>query len=115
MAKAKGLAYGICAAIMLWVIISIVDVQIHNSDSSYEYSKANAIQLLIELGEYTSPKVKIKHTRVVDCDYCKVNGLYEVVCRDTDGNDWAYWSDTEMETNGYITLYIRKGEVIDAK
>lgn len=105
----------VCIGFVLWIVVSIVDVQIHNGNPNHEYSEANAIVLLTELGEMCSPKVETKCCLVTDCVYRNGNGLWEVVCCDTDGNEWAYWSDNPIKVSDIVQIYICRGEIIDAK
>lgn len=105
----------VCIGFMLWIVASIVDIQIHNGNPNHEYSRANAIVLLTELGEHISPKVETKCCLVTDCVYRNGNGLWEVVCQDIDGNEWAYWSDNPIKEDKLVQIYICRGEIIDAK
>lgn len=111
----RRIGYAVAVGFLVWVLMSIVDIDVHNGDSNHEYSEANAIVLLTELGEMCSPKVETKCCLVTDCVYRNGNGLWEVVCCDTDGNEWAYWSDNPIKENKLVQIYICRGEIIDAK
>lgn len=39
----------ICFAIIAWVILSIIDVNIHNGTPGYEYSDANIFKFLLDI------------------------------------------------------------------
>lgn len=39
----------ICFAIIAWIVLSIIDVNIHNGTSGYEYSDANIFKFLLDI------------------------------------------------------------------
>ena len=90
-AKIKATLYIICVALLLWVIISTMEVMFCNGNEDYTYSKVNCWVLLTSETETT--------VTVVEC--VPVGNYYEVTVEDSKGNLWAYYDD-EAKTIGTI-------------
>jgi len=97
----KKLVCGVAYAFLLWGVLSTVDVAIHNSDADYTYSKANLYEVLDRFAPtittYEQPCL------VVSCEMGK-DGLFEVVVRDINGNEYAYWDDNKQEPNDILDV-----------
>lgn len=86
--------------LLLWVVISTMEVIIHNGNENYEYSKAN---LWVLMTESTTETVT-----VVECT--PQGNYYEVTVEDSKGNLWAYYDDEPKEMGDTLRESYAKGE-----
>ena len=77
--------------LLLWVVISTMEVIFHNGNENYEYSKGN---LWVIMTETTTETVT-----VVEC--VPEGNYYEVTVEDSKGNLWSYYDD-EPQTMGAV-------------
>ena len=47
----KNIPYILCGGILLWGFLSMCEVVAHNMEPDYQYSKANAFGILMEIGD----------------------------------------------------------------
>lgn len=99
---------------MLWVLVSTIDINIHNGDSNHHYSATNFYEVLLAVDAQIKPPTTTEVVLVVDCSPTE-DGLYEVIVRDTDGNDWAYYDDTPQSIHDILTVTFREKEIVDVK
>lgn len=115
MAKVKGIVLMLLTLWALWVMVSTLDVCIHNGNPNYEYSRANFYEVLLAIDAQIKSPTETKVVLVVDCEYDKATGWYEVTVRDLDGNDWAYYDDEQQAVNDILTVTYREMEIIEVR
>lgn len=98
----KKLFYGIAIAMLVWVVLSTMEVQLHNLDVDYVYSKANIWAII------TTTEVQMK---VVNCEVIKETDEFEVTLEDIKGEQYAYY-DSEFQYNGWIKTVKLQGKAI---
>lgn len=120
---------GLGLGLAVWMITSTINVVAHNSESNYEYSKANfweatvvdsksetATEVITEeptTEETTKEETESTAVRVVVVDCVESYGDYEVTVEDAEGNLWAYY-DSEWLPNGYVLRATFNGdEIVD--
>lgn len=94
--------YGIVIAMLVWVVLSTMEVQIHNLDVDYVYSKANIWAIL------TTTETEMK---VVDCEIDKPTDTWLVTVEDIKGNQYSYY-DSDFQYNGWIKTVKLQGKII---
>lgn len=94
--------YGIVIAMLIWVIASTMEVQLHNLDKGYVYSKANLWGIL------TTTTTEMK---VVDCEIDKETDTFEVTLENIKGEQYAYY-DSDFQYNGWIKEVKLQGKAI---
>ena len=108
----RRIGYTVAVVWMLWVLVSIVDIDVHNGNPNHHYSKANFVVLMCNI----APKAQIKEEvcLVVNCTQY-ANG-YEIVVRDLDGNEWAYMDSNYVRPNELIeVVFDGENRIVDAK
>lgn len=127
---------GLGLGLAVWMITSTINVVAHNSESNYEYSKANFWEATVDNNsdEITETETEVitevateekteqtteitseaSHTvRVVVVDCIESYGDYEVTVEDSEGNLWAYY-DSEWLPNGYpLRATFNGDEIVD--
>lgn len=94
--------YGVVIAMLTWVVLSTMEVQLHNLDVDYVYSKANIWAIL------TTTETEMK---VVNCEVVKETDEFEVTLEDIKGEQYAYY-DSEYQYNGWIKEVKMQGKQI---
>lgn len=98
--------YGVVIAMLIWVIASTMEVQLHNLDVDYVYSKANIWAIL------TTTETEMK---VVDCEVDAPTDTFLVTLEDIKGEQYAYF-DTDFQYNGWIKEVKMQGkQIVDVK
>ena len=98
--------YGVVIAMLVWVVLSTMEVQLHNLDTDYVYNKANIWAIL------TTKETEMK---VVDCEIDKATDTFEVTLEDIKGERYAYF-DTDFQYNGWIKEVKLQGKnIVDVK
>lgn len=106
------LGFAVAVGFLVWVLVSIVDIDVHNGNPNHEYSKANFVVLMCNI----APKAQIKEEvcLVVDCTQY-ANG-YEVCVRDLNGNEWAYMDSNYVCPNELIEVFFDgENRIVDVK
>lgn len=96
------IVYGIAIAMLIWIVVSTLEVQMHNLDVNYVYNKANIWAIL------TTTETEMK---VVDCEVVKETDEFEVTLEDIKGEQYAYY-DSEYQYNGWIKSVKMQGKTI---
>lgn len=100
------LMYGICGAIILWLIVSTVEVWVHNAtETEITYSKAN---VWVQVSSHTTDM------KVVDCQGYFTDD-YKVTVEDINGNQWAYIDTEPKELGTVLSITMSGDEIIDAR
>ena len=100
---------------LLWVLVSTIDIDIHNENPNHHYSVANFYEVLLTVDAQIKPSpTTTEVVLVVECSSTE-DGLYEVVVRDTDGNDWVYYDDTPQSIHDILAITFREKEIVDVK
>ena len=86
--------------LLLWVVISTMEVIFHNGNENYEYSKGNLWVIMTSESETT--------VTVVEC--IPEGNYYEVTVEDSKGNLWAYYDDEPKEMGDTLRESYAKGE-----
>ncbi len=86
--------------LLLWVVISTMEVIFHNGNENYEYSKGNLWVVMTE--------TKSETVTVVEC--IPEGNYYEVTVEDSKGNLWAYYDDEPKEMGTTLRESYAKGE-----
>lgn len=108
--KAK-IFYGICVAILLWLMASTIEVWTHNVKEAEEpYNKANAWAIVAEANAHKTQT----EMEVVDCQGVYSDD-YEVTVEDSNGNLWAYIDTEPKEIGSTLTITMDGDEIVDAK
>ena len=94
--------YGIAIAMLIWIVASTLEVQLHNLDVDYVYNKANLWAIL------TTTETEMK---VVDCEIDKPTDTWLVTVEDIKGNQYSYY-DSDFQYNGWIKTVKLQGKVI---
>lgn len=114
MAKVKGIVLALLTMWFVWVMVSTVDVCVHNGNPNYEYSRANFYEVLLAIDAQIKSPTETKAVLVVDCT--KYANGYEVVVRDLDGNDWAYIDSDYVCPNEVIeVVFDGENRIVDVK
>lgn len=96
------LFYGMIIIMLGWIVVSTIEVQIHNLDVDYVYSKANIWAIL------TTTETEMK---VVDCEIDKPTDTWLVTVEDIKGNQYSYY-DSDFQYNGWIKTVKLQGKII---
>ena len=100
------IVYGIAIAILTWVVLSTMEVQLHNLDTNYVYNKANIWAIL------TTTETQMK---VVNCEIDKSTDTFLVTVEDIKGNQYDYY-DTDYQYNSWIkTIKLQGNIIVDAR
>lgn len=100
------IVYGIAIAMLIWIVTSTLEVQMHNLDANYVYNKANIWAIL------TTTETQMK---VVNCEIDKATDTFEVTLEDIKGEQYAYF-DTDFQYNGWIKEVKLQGkQIVDVK
>ena len=100
MAKLNRVLNVIGIILLLWVVISTMEVIFHNGNENYEYSKGNLWVIMTSESETT--------VTVVEC--IPEGNYYEVTVEDSKGNLWAYYDDEPKEMGDTLRESYAKGE-----
>ena len=100
------LFYGISILLIIWFMLSTMEVWIHNWDSNYIYSKGNVWAIL------TTHTTEMK---VVACEPEKETDTFIVTLEDIKGNQYDYY-DSEYQYNNWVKVCVMQGtKIIDVK
>lgn len=125
MAKAKEIIFGCAVAtVLVWIGVSTVEVCVHNTETDYDYSKGNYWTMVTEtITEESTTEIVTEtlttetETRTVsDCVVidCETKGdYYEVVIREPNGNEWAYYDDSYLPNGYLLRAHFNGNEVVD--
>lgn len=86
--------------LLLWVVISTMEVMIYNGNENYEYSKGNLWVIMTSESETT--------VTVVEC--IPEGNYYEITVEDSKGNLWAYYDDEPKTMGTTLRESYAKGE-----
>ena len=101
----RKLIYAICIIIIMWFVISTIEVWIHNASKGNEYSKYN---IWVIISSHRTDMI------VVDCQG-KQNDTYEVTVEDIKGYYYAYYDSEPREIGNVIRITISGNEIINAR
>ena len=103
MSKKEIAVYGIGVAILLWFILSTIEVWLHSTrESDYIYSRANVWAIMT---------THTNEMKVVDCRIDKPTDTWLVTVEDIAGNQYQYY-DTEIQYNGWIKTATMQGNLV---
>lgn len=97
--------YGVIIAILTWVVLSTMEVQVHNLDVDYVYNKAN---LWVLISAHTTDMI------VRDCQGVPSDD-YEVTVEDIEGNLYAYIDTEPREIGSVLRITMSGDEIINAR
>lgn len=98
--------YAFCIAILVWIMVSTIEVWVKQKTPDPIYSNANCYNMFTE---------STKEMKVVGCEVVPEDDCFEVVVEDIRGDQYAYY-DSEYQYNGTIMeITFRANEIVDAK
>ena len=128
MAKAREIIFGCTVAtVLVWIGASTAEVYVHDTETNYEYSKANYWVMVTEtVTEEPTTEIAMTEVRemttetetriVSDCVVidCETKGdYYEVVIREPNGNEWAYYDDCYLSNGCLLRVQFDGNEIVD--
>lgn len=87
--KTEIIIYTICTVALLWLILSWIDICIHNGNHNPKYGKWNILVWVMET------ETENNSCTVVACE--PTNGNYRITIEDAKGNLWAYYDGDTRE------------------
>lgn len=103
--KAK-IFYTVCVIVLVWFMLSTIEVWTHSMDNDYIYAKGNVWAILA---------TSTTEMKVVDCEIDKPTDSWLVTVEDIKGNQYQYY-DSEIQYNGWIKEITMQGvNIVDAK
>lgn len=100
MRKLNIIVNAIGIVILVWIIISAIEVNIYNGNENHEYSRSNVFVIMTE--------TKSETVTVVEC--IPEGNYYEVTVEDSKGNLWAYYDDEPQTMGTTLRESYAKGE-----
>lgn len=122
MAKVREIIFGCAVAtVLVWIGASTAEVYVHDTETNYEYCKANywvmATETVTEEPTTEIAMTEVRETRIVsDCVVidCETKGdYYEVVIREPNGNEWAYYDDRYLPNGYLLKTHFNGNEIVD--
>lgn len=98
------IGYGICIIILVWIVLSTLEIWKHSLDVGYVYTKANC---WVMITQHTTDM------KVVDCKG-NPDDSYTVTVEDIEGNLWEYYDTEPKETETIMEITMSGNQIINA-
>lgn len=104
MSRREIIIYGVCAVLILWILTSTMEVQMHSLEYGYIYNKANLWAILTS---------ETKEMKVTECT--KINDAMEIVVEDIEGNQYAYYDTEAREIGTILNVKFQGNAIVEAE